>query len=317
MRILAALLAILCLAGCGSVGDVYPPAADRPRPPESFVAVQRGSRIYFAFRLPVTTTEDLPLKLGGIELRAGPQPAEGQSWDAWAAVATPIPVPSGKPGDEVRAEIDAQPFFGRTVQFNVRALSARRRAGAWTPGVMLEIRQPLPPPRGLSATGEETGVRLTWQPMPAKIRIFRRIQTQEPQSQQPQLLATVEGNSYLDATAEYGIEYRYALQAESGAAESEISPTLAFVHQDRFPPAAPLGLTADISLNAVELAWDPSPASDLAFYRVYRDGIRIADQVRVPAYADRTATRGRYQVTAVDQSGNESPASTSRDAGGQ
>lgn len=312
MRILAAVLMLLYLAGCGSVGDVYPPAVDRPRPPESFVAVQRGSRIYFAFRLPVTTTEDLPAKLGGIELRAGPQPAEGQSWDAWAAAATSIPVPPGKPGDEVRAEIDAQPFFGRTIQFNVRAISARRRPGAWTSGVMLEIRQPLAPPRGLTATGEETGVRLTWQPAPAKIRIFRRIQ-----SQKPQLLATVEGTTYLDTTAEYDVEYRYALQAASGTAESDISPTLAFTHQDRFPPAPPLGLTADLSIGAIELAWDPSPASDLAFYRVYRDGVRIADQVRVPAYADRAAARGRYHVTAVDRSGNESAASAPREAGGQ
>ena len=69
------------------------------------------------------------------------------------------------------------------------------------------------------------------------------------------------------------------------------------------------GLTAITGTKSVELAWDPVSDADLASYRVYRNGTRIADGLQVASYSDRGVMPGAkysYQISAVDQAGNES-----------
>ncbi|MGD9795053.1 MAG: LamG-like jellyroll fold domain-containing protein, partial [Acidimicrobiia bacterium] len=90
---------------------------------------------------------------------------------------------------------------------------------------------------------------------------------------------------------------------------------------DTVAPAAPSGLTANGTVTANDLAWTANAEPDVASYRVYRSttspvsiaGAPLAT-VNAPAvvYADTTAVAGTpyfYVVTAVDGSGNESPAS--------
>jgi subtilisin family serine protease/chitodextrinase len=77
---------------------------------------------------------------------------------------------------------------------------------------------------------------------------------------------------------------------------------------DTTPPAAPAGLTATAGVQSVSLDWADNGESDLASYRVYRDGVQIATAA-ASAYTDSGLTAGvtyRYRVTAVDRSGNES-----------
>ncbi len=76
-----------------------------------------------------------------------------------------------------------------------------------------------------------------------------------------------------------------------------------------FSPPAPTGFSVVEAGERVVLSWDPSPAEDLAVYRVYRDGVVIT------ATTDTTYTEAAtglvYDVTAVDVNGNESaPGST-------
>ena len=69
----------------------------------------------------------------------------------------------------------------------------------------------------------------------------------------------------------------------------------------------------------LELSWAISPETDIAGYNVYRSeqadvqGTRQnADLLIAPAFRDITVLSGRryfYSITAVDRSGNESPAS--------
>jgi hypothetical protein len=84
--------------------------------------------------------------------------------------------------------------------------------------------------------------------------------------------------------------------------------------EDHEPPATPRGISAK-SGQAVELKWDPSTdhVTGLIGYRVYRNGERIA-QVEGTLYNDSGVIAGethRYQVSAVDGVGNESPLSKS------
>jgi fibronectin type 3 domain-containing protein len=55
--------------------------------------------------------------------------------------------------------------------------------------------------------------------------------------------------------------------------------------------------------------WDRNTEKDLASYRVFRDGQMIAANLTAPAYSDREAKQGvkyQYQVSALDNAGNES-----------
>ena len=77
---------------------------------------------------------------------------------------------------------------------------------------------------------------------------------------------------------------------------------------DNVPPATPSAVLATISSNGIDLEWGEVNESNFMYYNLYRNGEKIAeltDQV----YTDfnlGTQTPSYYQVTAVDDGGNES-----------
>ena len=94
-----------------------------------------------------------------------------------------------------------------------------------------------------------------------------------------------------------------------GASESlPSSPSETLVARDVFPPAVPVNLTAIAGVGSIELAWDRGLDADLKNYRVYRNDQAIGDS-EAPSFSDRqikTGERYRYDLTAIDQAGNES-----------
>jgi hypothetical protein len=95
--------------------------------------------------------------------------------------------------------------------------------------------------------------------------------------------------------------------------------------RDVFPPAIPTGLAAVATLaqlgveTAIDLSWQPVTDTDLAGYAVYRrEGdspwlrITAAQPLVPPGFHDTRVQPGHtygYAVTAIDQSGHESPRS--------
>ncbi|MGE3972169.1 MAG: Ig-like domain-containing protein [Porticoccaceae bacterium] len=82
------------------------------------------------------------------------------------------------------------------------------------------------------------------------------------------------------------------------------------VHLDSIPPPAPIDLVGNLEGAAdVALAWQHQAPADLAGYRVYRDGAVLTPTlVQGRAWIDRSVPSGRlrYEVSALDQAGNES-----------
>ncbi len=125
------------------------------------------------------------------------------------------------------------------------------------------------------------------------------------------------------ATYEYSV--RSILQYPDQPIESADSNLVVVTPKDIFPPAAPLGLVVVLvpaqgtTPAHLELSWAISPETDIAGYNVYRSGQagvqgtrQNADLLIAPAFRDMNVQPGRryfYSVTAVDRSGNESPAS--------
>ena len=135
--------------------------------------------------------------------------------------------------------------------------------------------------------------------------------------------------AYSDVQAVAGTPYVYSVRSVvqySGASiESSDSNLAAITPRDLFPPAAPQGVVivpvpaqGDAPAH-LELSWAISPEPDIAGYYVYRSdsqGTRgerqNQDLLLTPTFRDISVTPGKryfYSVTAVDRSGNESPAS--------
>ncbi|GAA3580602.1 hypothetical protein GCM10022197_43110 [Microlunatus spumicola] len=89
----------------------------------------------------------------------------------------------------------------------------------------------------------------------------------------------------------------------------------AFVATDVYPPSAPRDLAVAPKPGGMDLRWTPSPETDVSAYRVYRGtasgtltllSTQTADDSDAVDEGLQPGATFRYQVTAVDSSGNES-----------
>lgn len=134
---------------------------------------------------------------------------------------------------------------------------------------------------------------------------------------------------YTDTQTELGKTYIYSVRSVAQypgvQLESVDSNFATITPKDVFPPPAPQDLVAAFVPAAggtaayLDLSWSISTATDIAGYNIYksedpsRPGTRANSELLLtPAFRDMNALPGRtyfYTVTAVDRSGNESPAS--------
>jgi hypothetical protein len=307
--------AALFLAGCGYIGDPQPPLANIPPGVNDLAAMQRGGQIIVQFTVPALTTEGhpipRPLKL---DLRAGT--ADHFEPNQWAAGARQIP-PGAMAKPIARYEIPAADWIGKEVIFGVRVVAGNGKQSGWSNYVVVPVVVPPQKPVGVAAAVTQQGVRLTWQGRGADFRVFRKTGDGDYAP-----VANVQSPEWTDTATEFGKRYTYLVQAvvkldNRKEAESELSDEASIIPRDIFPPAAPQGVQGSSAPNSIELNWERNTEEDLGGYRVYRgegDATleKIADVSVVPSYSDRKVEHGktyRYQIAAVDQSGNESPRS--------
>jgi hypothetical protein len=134
---------------------------------------------------------------------------------------------------------------------------------------------------------------------------------------------------YADTQTELGKTYIYSVRSVAQypgvQLESVDSDFATITPKDVFPPPAPQDLVVAFVPAAggtpayLDLSWSISAATDVAGYNVYRSedasrpGARVNSELLLtPAFRDMNGLPGStyfYNVTAVDRSGNESPAS--------
>jgi len=154
-------------------------------------------------------------------------------------------------------------------------------------------------------------------PPPPRVRLYRRGPEGEAALLIPEPLA---GVNYEDTTAPQGQTWCYlartVITTEPLVESVESAPACVDV-KDVFAPAPPGGLSALLQEADVEVSWSPSPEGDLKTYRLYRasggaPAQRVAEiEKGTTSVHDRPAAGAVhvYTLTAVDQSGNESPPS--------
>lgn len=308
---LAAALASAVLAGCGYPGEPLPPALNRPVRVIDLNAVQQGSKILVHFTVPKVTTEGHPIPgTPEIEVRIGEAPPGPFNAAAWEKSSERIPSSEITVNNQIAsAAIDASKMMGKTEAVFARVLGPHGRNVGWSNPQQVTVVAPLPKPEGLRAENAPDAVRLDWHAAAPQFRIYRR----SSDSAEWKQLAISDKPSYTDAAIDYGKTYDYEVQSieKSGDkyAESEASQSVSFKPEDKYPPAVPTGLTVVAGSRHIELTWERNIEKDLAAYRVYRDGKKIADGLTSPSYSDKDVKAGMkysYQVSSVDVAGNES-----------
>ena len=308
--------AFLLMTGCGYVGDPLPPALRIPARVTDLQAAQQEDRIAVHFTVPELTTDGLPLKLGKVELLAGPYVQAPFNTEAWTAGAKALDTSTVKPGP-ASVELTFPAWNGQEVFFRVRVLSDRGKDGGWSDFAILRVIAPLRKPEALKPEATAQGVKLTWAGPREPAGVTFRIQRREGKGVLAEV-ARATGYEWVDTQTRYGETYEYSVQslmtADGARAESAASDPVSIVSVDRFPPAVPVGLTALAGPSSIELSWEPNSEADFAGYFVYRaasgGGLeRLAGPLSAPTFSDqgaRPATAYKYAVSAVDQTGNQS-----------
>jgi len=206
--------------------------------------------------------------------------------------------------------------------YRVAAYDQGGYLGGWSP-TLSHVWGWLPrPPRDLKAAPGDKVVLLKWSPVtqlsngsPARdlagYLIYRRSGDSAWIKLRPEPLAQA---VYQDVAVLNEVEYTYKVQAVRRLGgellASGDSPLQVAKPEKLTPPPPLLGLFAVATAQGVELRWDPSPAADLAGYRVYRRGpgvealeLLTPELLTKPYFVDFRVQRGRtyyYYVTAVD-----------------
>jgi hypothetical protein len=314
MRKIFSVVAALVAAGCGYEGQPLAPLANVPGRVTALSATQRGSELVVQFIPPQLTTEGFPLKPAPtLDVRVGPapEPFDEQTWADGARKLSPAPEPNGA----ASYEMPVTQWAGKQLTVGVRAIGRNGKESPWT-FENVPIVPPPQPPSDLTAENTAAGVRLSWNSSASDFRIYRKTGSADFMP-----VGEVSQTSWTDQTSQFDQEYSYKVQAivkegDNNQAESDLSPEVSIKPIDKFPPAAPSGVQATAAPTSVELTWNSNTEPDLAHYRVYRSVSggpfeRVAE-VDLPAWSDQSVEAGkqyRYQVTAVDRSGNESPRS--------
>jgi hypothetical protein len=239
---------------------------------------------------------------------------------------------------------------GSMLAYMVRTREAKRRASGDSNFVAVPTYPAPAAPEDLRARVTEAAIALSWNepsfPETVSIagtRIYRAEFSSESEARastqdlskvdlQPvsELIPPGPSPEFRDSRFEFGKSYVYVARTVepfgSDLVESADSLPAIVTPRDTFPPAEPLGLMAagipatEQAPAYVEVTWAISPEADLAGYRVYRSEREDAQGEQIgpalllsPAFRDNSVTAGKvyfYRVSAVDQSGNESPLSS-------
>jgi hypothetical protein len=330
-KLLLLLLALLVLAGgCGKKLAPVAPDAVLPAAVREFRLSQEGDALVLSWLLPRENLLGQPLtqiqgcrvlrgEAKGVD--AGPPPVA--DFVVLADIDLAYPRVAEIAGDKVIYQ-DRNVTPDRRYYYRVAAYDQEKYMGAWS-RTLSHAWGTLPRrPQDLKAAPGDRIVRLTWQPVIqlqdgrpfrdlAGYRVYRRTGEEAWIKANP---GPVTRASFQDVVVLNDVEYSYRVRALRRVGPDSIASLDSRVRtampEKRTPPPPVLNLVAVAGKRGVELRWDPSPAPDVAGYRLYRrqEGevkflLLTPTLVTRPAYLDESAVRGRiyhYYATAVDNS---------------
>jgi hypothetical protein len=332
-----AALVLTVLVACGKQGPPAPPLRAVPAATKDLSAVQQGPRLLLSFSYPQVTPAGTALEgISAVEIwevsrpaldgKAGPLDARG--FNAAAKLAQKIEgadLTAAIEGSRVNVQLPLPEIAAgsppQALYFAARTAGKNGDRSDLSNVASLVPKAPPPAPERVAVTPRADGVLVEWSPVAgaAGYNVYRR-DAKERAYERPVHVAGPQERSWLDNTARFGQSYIYTVTAvaqQEPIVESAVTSEHEVRYQDRFPPPPPGDLVALAEAGRVRLVWRPSEADDVAGYVVYRRAgdsgafARLTAQPQTAAEYTDTAVQGgqsyTYRVTAVDQSGNESP----------
>lgn len=177
-------------------------------------------------------------------------------------------------------------------------------------GMVPSLQRPPDAPTGLSATGGNGQVSLSWNAMNGAygFNVYRN-------GQRVNVALIINQFSFIDAAVIKGASYSYTVTAVNGTGESEQSTPATVTVMG--PPLVPRNLTGTTGILRVTLQWQAPPpvstANPPTSYSIYKGGSLLVSGITELTYTDlavETRVTYSYVVTSVNVMG-ESPPTTS------
>jgi hypothetical protein len=341
--LLPPLLCLWLVSGCGKIGDPLPPIPRAPLIVEELRVEQQGARLILSFPFARNPRAVRLQRVDIYRLRESARDPLGitpETFAARASLVDSIPAERISGGGPITF---TDPLDLKTPARNLRYRYAVRlvnTAGAAADFSNYALIEPLfdlaAPPAGLGARQREKEIELTWSApaanetgaAPANVAGYNLYRNGVRLNAAPLTEARfLDRNFQFDATYEYTVRALSSLPntaSLANAIESEPGAPLAHTAKDRFAPAAPTSLTIASINSIVSLFWPLNAEPDVVGYNIYRTEdeatppagwIKLNPQLhKTASFRDDRVQVGKqyvYQITAVDNAGNESARSAS------
>jgi hypothetical protein len=283
---------VLLLMGCGKVGAPLPPFIRIPEPITDLAVRQDGNNLILTWTNPATYVD--------------------------GSEATDLSQTQIRSNDVILMELDAtgtgkmqtvaipvEAAVGTSRSFAVASKTTRGRLSQISNTVSIS---PVAVPGKVAKLGavvDQRRITLTWerpQDNPDLADAYRVSRVEPPETQM------VADTRYVDLRYRPGEMYTYDVTAMRGMVPGVGPESVAVVIEDKTPPQVPAGLDMVVSDTGAFVTWAVNAESDLGGYRVFRNGMPIADRLTTTnSFFDADYRAGfSYAVSAVDEFGNES-----------
>jgi len=293
---IATVCLVLLLAGCGRVGAPLPPFIRIPEQVTDLAVRQDGNNLILTWTNPATYVDGSEATdLAQIQIRENEIIVMNVEATGAGKTQTAV-IPVG-------ASLDRSRSFLVILETTRGKLSQVSNIATITPlavpGRVLRLR----------AVVDQRRITLTWekpQDHPELAEAYRvsRIAPAETQF--------VSETRYDDQRYRPGEMYTYQVTAMRGMVPGDGPESVSIVVEDKTAPLAPAGLDIVVSDTGAFVTWDANAESDLAGYRVFRNGMPAAERLTTTnSFFDADYQAGfSYAVSAVDEFGNESARSS-------
>lgn len=346
----------LTFSACGKRRPPLPPVERVPQRTELLSGVQRGNQVILNWPAPRRNASDESVQsirrvdvYRLAEAIDDPLPLTEEEFSARANLIGSVTSEQIAGATDTLAYTDELSLSEPVrLRYAVRYVNAAGQRASFSNFLLIEPAASVsqPPVVGQTPEVKENAVIVRWQAPEANVdntrpanllgyNVYRSARSQNEPAQTPLNSRPVNATSFADQTFAFGEEYVYVVRAVSlgtggEPVESLNSNSVAFTPLDKFPPAAPTGLTAAAAPSPLRISvfFAANQERDIAGYNLYR-----SDNPDLPkdqwtklnrgllertTYQDEAVKSGQryfYYVTAVDKAGNVSnPSEVQSDA---
>jgi len=339
----------LALNACGKRRPPLPPVEGVPQRTELLSGVQRGNQVILSWPAPRRNASDESVQsirrvdvYRLAEAVDDPLPLTEEEFSARANLIGSVNESQLAEARETLAYTDELSLSEPVrLRYAVRYVNAAGQRASFSNFLLIEPAASVSqPPSVAQPEVRENAVTIRWQAPEANVdntrpanllgyNVYRSARSQTEPAQTPLNSRPVNATSFADQTFTFGEEYVYVVRAVSlgtggEPVESLNSNPVSVTPLDKFPPAAPTGLTTAAAPAPLRISvfFAANQERDVAGYDLYRStdpnlpkvqwtklNRNLLERTTYQDDAVKTGQRYYYYVTAVDKAGNVSPPS--------